>query len=221
MKNRIIHFLFILTVIPSLLVVAQETNSKIKVQPYFGWSGNFYVKSPDYNTPNPNERRFFRKDFSGTGAGFDISYKVGKKGAIGVGYARSVNKGTQDWEVAIGSNLISLQSFDIRHENVFINLFYENKHHLKNEFYLSWQVGFSWFYSNQQEISISNDDPLRTLYTFQERKRMENGGVISGIEFGRKLSSNVDFGIRTRLYWITPTGLFESVFVSPVLSVKL
>ena len=57
MKNRIIHFLFILTVIPSLLVVAQETDSKIKVQPYFGWSGNFYVKSPDYNTPNPNERR--------------------------------------------------------------------------------------------------------------------------------------------------------------------
>jgi hypothetical protein len=221
MKNRIILCLFILTFIPCFVLIAQQTENKLKVQTFFGWSGNFYVKSPDYNTPNPNERRFFRKDFSGTGAGFDISYQIGKRGAIGLGYARSVNKGTQDWEVAIGSNTLAIQSFDTRHENVFVNLFYEHKHNLKNEFYVSWQVGFSWFYSNQQEISISNNDPLRTLYTFQERKRMENGGVISGIEFGRKLSSHVDLGIRTRLYWITPTGLFESIFVSPVLSVKL
>lgn len=97
-----------------------QKKPRFSVEVNYGMQANFFVGTYDENN-GPVTARFLKKNVIGSMAAIDAKYRIGKRSALGIGYGKSVNKRTVNYD---GNNIYILD-FTIRHINEFYQLFYE------------------------------------------------------------------------------------------------
>jgi len=99
-----------------------QVNSKFNLQIDYGLNGNFFVRSYDEIGGPVNKTYLYKKNFLGSIAGAEISYRLKKKSAISFAYRRSVNSGKKNYEGSISNTDIHIRDFKLRHINKIFQL---------------------------------------------------------------------------------------------------
>lgn len=196
--------------------VDAQTKNMFSIEGEYGINGNFFVRS--YNEQNtPVGRSFYNKNFIGTIGGLNFKYRLTPKSSIGVAYARSVHSKEISYNVTLPSNFeASIRYFDIRHINHFWQIFYERRFQ-KNKNTFSAEGGVFYLRSKQQELDVSNYGIIIEERDFAHYK-LEEAGVLGGLQFSRKIDTKFNFGIKTKVYFLVSTGSMEAISITPTLS---
>ena len=213
MKGAILSFIFVF----SILAGYSQNKERFSIGVNYGLNGNFFVGSYDELSPS-GEVSLLKKNFIGTIAGLQFSYKIGKNSNLGIAYNRSINKGKKNYHAIINGVDIFVEDFNIRHVNNFYELFYEHGFSKKTMDW-SYHAGVFLLSSAQQEIEFDNF--LQAAFV-QERNYqnsgLSEGGVFAGLQYSKKIDTRFRLGLKTRVYYLISTGSFEAISLTPTLS---
>ena len=192
----------------SLLLNAQK---KFSLELNYGLNGNFFVRSYPENAPWPL-LEFNKKDFIGTIGGIEGRYVLNSKSSIGLGFSKSHNQKKINYYNGYNA---SMRDFNITHTNYFYALDYERSlsKKIKN---LSMQLGIFYLRMNQQEITFSPSGMGAEERNY-DNSNLEEGGVLWGLHYFKKIDTKFDFGVKTRVYYLLSTSSFEAITITPTL----
>lgn len=215
-KNPIMRkaSLIICFLLSALFVTAQR--SRFSIEGNYGLQRNFFVTSYDESPNSFSQTSFYKKAPIGTMGGIELKYRVGKRGALTLGYAGSVNSRTVSYRTTINGVTVGISDFKITHKNRFFQLGYEYALHKKDPSLFA-EAGLFYVRPFQQEIDIASGGIL-----FEERNfnnsRLEEGGVFIGFTYMKKIDTKFRLGIKSRLYYLASTNSLEALTLTPVLS---
>lgn len=208
--------LIICFLLSALFVTAQH--SRFSIEGNYGVQRNFFVTSYDESPNSFFQTSFYKKAPIGTIGGIELKYRVGKRGALTLGYAGSVNSRTVSYSNTINGVAVGIADFKITHKNRFFQLGYEYALQKKNPSVFV-EAGLFYVRPFQQEIDISQS---RRVILFEERNfnnsRLEEGGIFIGFTYTKKIDTKFRLGIKSRLYYLASTNSLEAVTLTPVLS---
>lgn len=215
--NKIIIIATFLLLFAFFHASAQE-KSKFSLAIDYGLNGNFFVRSYDELGGPTSKTYFYKKDFLGTIAGIEAKYQLNEMSCLGLGYARSINKGKKNFEGFVGNVLVEIQDFELRHINDFFQCFYERKLSKKLSF-LSYHGGIFYVIPHQQEIGLENfSNRILIDERNQQNSNLNEAGIFAGIGFSKKIDNQFELGIRARVYYILTAGYFENITLTPTLT---
>jgi len=194
-----------------------QVNSKFNLQIDYGLNGNFFVRSYDEIGGPVNKTYLYKKNFLGSIAGAEISYRLKKKSAISFAYRRSVNSGKKNYEGSISNTDIHIRDFKLRHINNIYQLGYG--HYLGNTGKFKVDLGFVFFYYAQQNINIEN----WANYVSIDESNFKNsnsgeGGVFASFQYFKKIDTRFDIGLRVQGYYLISVTTFEAISITPTLT---
>jgi len=216
MKSYIFIFLFFLTCVE---LQAQKVR-KFSLDLSYGLNGNFFVRSyTESGGLGPqNETYLYKKNFLGDVAGIEFKYHLDSTSSINAGYSRTANKAKRNYEGIINGVDVFVRDFNIRHNSDFFHLSYERRFKKSNPA-LKYHVGLVYQKTQQQEISIER---YFNAVVIKERNftnsGLEEGGFIAGIDFQKKIDTNVKLGLRLRGYYLISVQTFEALTLTPTLT---
>ncbi len=211
-------FTIYILVLVSTLQINAQSKSKISLEVNYGIQGNYFVRS--YNEiGRPDGTAFLNKNFIGSIGGIELKYQSTKRAAWSLGYAQSSNKRSVNYSTVINGIRLSINDFDIRHENRFYQLFYQRNFSKKTP-NLKYEFGIFYLRSQQQEIIIGNSlrNNIDILQRNFKNSNLEEGGVGFGLQYLKKLDTKFDIGIRSRIYYLVSTNTLEAITLTPTLT---
>lgn len=194
-----------------------QNDKKLSLSIEYGPQANFFVKSYNENDGVFSTNTFYNKRLIGRIGSLELNYKIAKNGTLKLGFSNAVNKR----EVDFTSNNIglSIKDFEISHMSNFYQLILEKSFN-KNKPSLKYEIGIVYARTNQQEISIL-DIPGGSA-EFEERSfkhyRLEEGGVVLGLIYSKKIDTKFTLGVRTKVYYLISTNKLEAISLTPCLS---
>ncbi|HPH36146.1 MAG TPA: hypothetical protein PL108_00710 [Sediminibacterium sp.] len=202
-----------LLLILSLQIFAQ-TKSKISLEVSYGLQGNFFVRSYNENG-RPDGTAFLNKSFIGSISGIELKFQATKMASWNFGYAQSSNAKRIGYSTIINGLGLSINDFDIKHENRFYQLFYQRNFSKKTPNF-KYEFGIFYLRSQQQEIIIGNiiDISQRNF----ANSKLEEGGLSAGLQYSKKIDTKFDIGIRSRIYYLVSTNTLETITLTPTLT---
>ncbi len=208
--------LIICFLLSALFVTAQR--SRFSIEGNYGLQRNFFVTSYDESPNSFFQTSFYKKAPIGTIGGIELKYRVGKRGALTLGYAGSVNSRTVSYSNTINGVAVGIADFKITHKNRFFQFGYEYALQKKNPSVFA-EAGLFYVRPFQQEIDISQS---RRVIIFEERNfnnsKLEEGGFFIGFTYMKKIDTKFRLGIKSRLYYLASTNSLEALTLTPVLS---
>lgn len=201
-----------------LLVTAQH--SRFSIEGNYGLQRNFFVTSYDESPNSFSQTSFYKKAPIGTMGGIELKYRVGKRSALTLGYAGSVNSRTVSYRNTINGVAVGIADFKITHKNRFFQFGYEYALQKKNPSLFA-EAGLFYVRPFQQEVDISQS---RRVILFEERNfnnsKLEEGGIFIGFTYMKKIDTKFQLGIKSRLYYLVSTNSLEALTLTPVLSYR-
>jgi hypothetical protein len=216
MKYFIFFFLFFVTCFESN---AQKVR-KFSLDLSYGLNGNFFVRSytESGGLGPPNETYLYKKNFLGDVAGIELKYRLDSTSSLNAGYSRSANKAKKNYEGIINGVDVFVRDFNIRHHNDFFHLSYERRFKKSNPAF-KYHIGLVYQKAQQQEISIER---YFNAVVIDERNYtnsgLEEGGFIGGVDFQKKIDTNVKLGLKIRGYYLISVQTFEALTLTPTLT---
>lgn len=205
--------LFIFAIAISLQIKAQ-TKSRFSAEINYGVQGNFFVRS--YNEiGRPDGTAFLNKNFVGSIGGAEILYRATNRALWGIAFSKSTNTRSVTYNTRINGVGVYINSFDIKHESRFYQLFYQRRFSKKQPS-LTYEVGLYYLRVQQQEVAIGNS------IGFEQRNwknsKLEEGGAFVGIKFEKYIDKKTALGIKSRLYYTISVDQFEAITLTPTLT---
>lgn len=212
MKNLVI---ILLLQIITINLIAQK-KSRFSAEINYGIQGNYFVR--DYREENRpgTVKAFLNKEFIGSIGGIELKYSATKKASWGIGYSRSTNNRTMQYNNVINGFGVYFSDFQIKHLNEFFQLFYERKFAKKNPQF-NYHLGLFYLRSQQQEVAIYNN-----AVGFEQRNfknsNLEEGGAFAGLQYSTFIDTKFELGIKSRLYYLISTNSLEAITFTPTLT---
>ena len=210
-------FLLLFFFLISLFSFSQK-EKKIFFEINYGVNGNFFVRNYDETGGPVPKTYFYNKHFIGSIAGIEIKYKLNQRSSLGIAYSRSINSRRISYNGPFNSIYLSIRDFRITHTDIFDQLYYEMNLFQKMPG-LKCQLGLFYLRMNQQEVELSN---FSNSISFEERNyknsKLEEGGAFFGVHFSKKIDTNFELGIKSRVYYLISTNEFEAITLTPSLS---
>ncbi|MCM5529933.1 hypothetical protein [Parasegetibacter sp. NRK P23] len=214
MKALTAIFLFFFT---THITFGQQKKGRVSISANYGLTGNFFVRSYDEQNGPTDKQYFYKKNFIGSAAGLAVTFQVSENSGLFLEYSRTINTGKKSYEGSLNSTSVMIEDFRLRHVNNFFQLGYVRNFKMANAF-IQAQAGVFMLTDQKQLISIERWDNLISISeTNAENSGSKEAGVFLGGEYSFKLDTKVDFGIRTRGYFLVSTGTFEALTLTPVL----
>lgn len=199
---------------------AQQTGPPVRrlgVQVHYGAVGNFFASS---FRDTPYELQNVR--FLGTAGGAELSYRVGQRGAVALGYTRSVNMDFKriPYETAWGTT--PTVDFRLRYINNAFQAVYErsvasNLRVHAGLLYLT-TASQSAYYQGQTSYGAP-------AFAISESNRSngyaEEAGVVAGLEYSRPIDTRLRLGLKVRGYYLLSVTTFEMLTLTPTLTYSL
>jgi len=216
MKSYIFIFLFFLTCVE---LQAQKIR-KFTLDLSYGLNGNSFFNGYEETggLGPPNETYLYKKNFLGDVAGIEFKYRLDSTSSLNAGYSRTANKAKKNYEGIINGVDVLVRDFNIRHHNDFFHLSYERRFKKSNPAF-KYHVGLVYQKPQQQEISIER---YFNAVVLDERNftnsGLEEGGFIGGVDFQKKIDTNVNLGLRIRGYYMISQRSLEVLTLTPTLT---
>ena len=202
-----------LGIVLSLLIFCSILNAqkKFSLEVNYGANGNFFVSDNTEYAPWPL-KTFLKKNFIGTIGGIEGRYVLNSKSSIGLGFSKSHNQKKINYYNGYNA---SMRDFNITHTNYFYALDYERSlsKKIKN---LTMQLGIYYLRMKQQELTFSPSGILAEERNY-DNSNLEEGGVLWGLHYFKKIDSKFDFGVKTRVYYLISTASLEAITITPTL----
>ncbi|QNE41363.1 hypothetical protein F1C16_18270 [Hymenobacter sp. NBH84] len=198
---------------------AQEapTTRRFAVQVHYGAVGNFFAssfKDTPYELQHVN--------FLGTAGGAEVSYRVGRAGAVALAYTRSVNMDEKHIAYLTNWGATRYVDFRLRYVNNAFQAIYERA--LTPDFKV--HAGLLYITTASQTLYPGPPNSYGAPYTTIDESNMgnsypEEGGVVAGLEYSRPIDTRLRLGIKARGYYLTSGRTFEMLTLTPTLSYSL
>ena len=204
---------------PGAGAYAQTTTAapRLGLQAHYGAVGNFQASS-FRDTPWELQR----VNFLGTAGGAEVSYRVGRAGAVALGYTRSVNMDFKQvpFETSWGST--QTVDFRLRYVNNAFQAVYERA--LTPDFRL--HAGLLYLTTASQRVYYQGINPYGTpVFGVSETNRRnsyaEEAGVVAGLEYSRPIDTRLRLGLKLRGYYLLSVSTFEMLTLTPTLTYSL
>ena len=158
----------------------------------------------------------------GTAGGAEVSYRVGRAGAVALGYTRSVNMELKQlpYETAWGSR--QTVDFRLRYVNNAFQAVYERAV-LPN---LRAHAGLVYMTTASQTAYYQGQTSYGApAYAIVETNRRnsyaEEAGVVAGLEYSRPIDTHFRLGLKARGYYLVSVSTFEMLTLTPTLTYSL
>lgn len=200
----------------SVLVHGQQAAppARLGLQVHYGASANFFAASFQ---DTPSELQHVR--LLGTAGGAELSYRVGRTGAVALGYTRSVNSNYKQipYETVWGST--PTVDVRLRYVNNAFQAVYEREvaRNLRVHaglLYLttaSQTASYQGYTSYGAPVFALNETSMRNSYP-------EETGVVAGLEYSRPIDTHFRLGLRARGYYLVSVSTFEMLTLTPTLT---
>ncbi|MBC6610493.1 hypothetical protein H8B15_06145 [Hymenobacter sp. BT507] len=190
---------------------------RFTVQVHYGAAGNFFASS-FRDTPYELQR----VNFLGTAGGGEVSYRVGKAGAVALAYTRSVNMDEKHLSYLTNWGTTQYVDFRLRYVNNAFQAIYERA--LTPDFKV--HAGLLYMTTASQTLYPGPPNSYGAPYTTIDESNMgnnypEEGGVVAGLEYSRPIDTRLRLGIKARGYYLISVRTFEMLTLTPTLSYSL
>ncbi|WP_426489767.1 hypothetical protein [Hymenobacter sp. 102] len=195
------------------LAYGQQTlpPARLGLQVHYGGSANFFAAS---FRDTPSELQHVR--LLGTAGGAEVSYRVGRTGAVALGYTRTVNSDYKQipYETAWGST--PTVDVRLRYVNNAFQAVYEREvaRNLRVHAGLLYMTTASQTASYQgytaygAPVFALNETSMRNSYP-------EEAGVVAGLEYSRPIDTHFRLGLKARGYYLASVATFEMLTPTP------
>lgn len=191
--------------------------ARLGLQVHYGASANFFASSFQ---DMPYELQHVR--LLGTAGGAEVSYRVGRSGAVALGYTRSINSEYKQipYETAWGTT--PTVDVRLRYVNNAFKAVYERivLPNLRMHAGLLYMTTASQTASYQGQTSYGapafslNETSMRNSYP-------EEAGVVAGLEYSRPLDTHFRLGLKAQGYYLVSVSTFEMLTLTPTLTYSL
>ena len=191
---------------------------RLTVQVHYGAAGNFFASS---RRDSPSELQHVR--FLGTAGGGEAAYRVGRAGAVALGYTRSVNMEQKHLPYVTSWGGSSTLDFRLRYVNNAFQAIYERA--LTADFRV--HAGLLYMTTASQSVGIGyyatpNNVPLVSLQeSNMTNNNPEEGGFVAGFEYSRPIDTRLRLGLKARGYYLASVSTFEMLTLTPTLTYRL
>ena len=204
----------------SLLISSQinsQSNFKSFISINYGFCGNFFVTQLNETNGPASKNYFYKKDFVGSTAGFDIGLRIKKNTYLSFGFNKSINYGEKSYSGTLNSAQVFIKSFRLSHIDKFYSLGIA-KHIKKNKKTVIVELGGQLLLDKQQDIIIENgNNSIEIAETnFKDYNAIE-AGVYLGVGVLFKIDTKFDIGIKSRINYIVSAPTLESITLTPML----
>ena len=208
--------LFIISLLISSQIISQS-NSKSFISINYGFCGNFFVRQLDENNGPASKNYFYKKDFIGSTAGFDLGIKIKKNTYLNIGYNRSINYGEKNYSGTLNTAQVFIKSFRLSHIDNFYSLGLA-KQIKKNKKTVLVELGGQLLLDKQQNIIIENgNNTIEIAETNYKDYNAIEAAVYLGFGLLFKIDTKFDFGIKSRVNYVVSAPSFESITLTPIL----
>lgn len=195
----------------------QAQPGRLTLQVHYGAAANFFASS-FHDTPY--ELQHVR--LLGTAGGAEVAYRVGRAGAVALGYTRSVNMDFKQvpYETAWGTT--PTVDFRLRYVNNAFQAVYEREL-LPN---LRAHAGLLYMTTASQSAyyqgRTSYGAPVFAMSEVNRRNSYaEEAGVVAGLEYSRAIDTRLRLGLKVRGYYLVSVSTFEMLTLTPILTYSL
>lgn len=190
---------------------------RFAVQVHYGAAGNFFASS-FRDTP----RELHHVNFLGTAGGAEVSYRVGRAGAVALAYTRSVNMDEKHIPYRTSWGTTQYVDFRLRYVNNAFQAVYERA--LAPDFKV--HAGLLYMTTASQTLYPGPPNSYGAPYTTIAESNMSNGypeegGVVAGLEYSRPIDTRLRLGLKVRGYYLISVSTFEMLTLTPTLSYSL
>ncbi|SEU03020.1 hypothetical protein [Hymenobacter actinosclerus] len=201
---------------PTLAQQADAPMRRVGVQVHYGAVGNFFASS---FRDTPYELQHVR--LLGTAGGAEVSYRVGQRGTVALGYTRSVNMDEKHipYQSTVGTRFTD---FRLRYVNNAFQALYERE----LTPYFKAHAGLLYLTTASQTIYPGPlspfGSPTATIYESNRgNSYAEEGGVVAGLEYSRPIDTRLRLGLKVRGYYLISVSTFEMLTLTPTLTYQL
>ena len=197
--------------------VAPTQDSRFTVQVQYGAGANFYAAS---FRDTPTELRHV--NLLGTAGGGEVAYRVGQKGAVALGYTRSVNMDEKHVPYQNSPVTTAQLDFRLRHVNNAFQALYERA--LTPDFRV--HAGLLYMTTASQTafvapVLVGNLPFVAVSESNRGNNYAEEAGVVAGLEYSRPIDTRLRLGLKVRGYYLASVSTFEMLTLTPTLSYQL
>lgn len=216
LQIRTILILLILST--SFFKTFSQVGGKFSVEIQYGLNGNFFVRDYDELGGPDNKTFLYKKNFLGTISGISIRYLINTKNAIFVGYDRSSNLGTKNFEGPLNGAYVFVRDFNLRHIDNFFQLGYAYLRKI-GSIEGALESGVVILTDARQTVKVENfENTIRLEELNYKNVNSIEGGAFLGFGFSRKIDTRFDLGLRSRVYYLISTASLEAITLTPFLS---
>jgi hypothetical protein len=209
---------FLLGVAPGAfaqLVPARDNRFTVQVQ--YGAGANFQAAS---FRDTPTELQHV--NLLGTAGGGEVAYRVGQKGAVALGYTRSVNMDEKHVRYQNSPGTTAQLDFRLRYINNAFQALYERA--LTPDFKV--HAGLLYMTTASQTafvapVMVGNLPFVTVSESNRGNNYAEEGGVVAGLEYSRPIDTRLRLGLKVRGYYLASVSTFEMLTLTPTLSYQL
>lgn len=201
----------------ALAQTAPTPASRFTIQVQYGLGANFQAAS-FRDTPI----EFHRVNLLGSVGGGEVSYRVGQKGAVALGYTRSVNMEEKHVRYQNSSATTSQIDFRLRYINNSFIALYERA--LTSDFKVHAGLVYTTTASQTAYIRpfiIGNLPVVTVTESNRGNGYAEEGGFVAGLEYSRLIDTRLRLGLKVRGYYLASVSNFEMLTLTPTLSYQL
>ncbi|UYZ58336.1 hypothetical protein [Hymenobacter latericus] len=196
---------------------AAAPNRKLGLQVHYGAGANFQAAG---QRDTPEELNSV--DLVGSAGGAELSYRVGKAGAVALGYTRTVNMQQKHISYSTGYAMPSSLDFRLRYINNAFQAVYERAFSADFKAH----AGLLYLTTAKQSAtvngSLGSGMPLVLVSeTNRSNSFAEEGGVVAGLEYSRPVDTRLRLGLKVRCYYLASVSTFEMLTLTPTLTYRL
>ena len=190
---------------------------RLTVQVHYGAAGNFFASS---RRDTPTELQHVR--FLGTAGGGEVACRVGRAGAVALGYTRSVNTEQKHLPYLTNGGAGRTVDFRLRYVNNAFQAVYERALTANCKVH----AGLLYMTTASQTIHPGPPDANGVPSAFIDETNRSNsyaeeGGFVAGFECSRPIDTRLRLGLRARGYYLASVGTFEMLALTPTLTYSL
>ncbi|WP_143434726.1 hypothetical protein [Hymenobacter roseosalivarius] len=196
---------------------APTHDTRFTLQIQYGVGANFQAAS-FRDTPSELQR----VNLQGAVGGGEVSYRVGQKGAVALGYTRSVNMDEKHLRYQNSSTTTTQIDFRLRYINNAFQVLYERA--LNSDFKA--HAGLVYMTTASQTAYvyplIAGNMPFVTVSESNRGNNYaEEAGIVAGLEYSRPIDTRLRLGLKIRGYYLASVSTFEMLTLTPTLSYQL
>jgi hypothetical protein len=190
---------------------------RLSLQIHYGAVANFQAAS---FRDTPTELQHV--DLLGTAGGAEAAYQISNKGAVALGYTRSVNMQEKHVRYQNSTATTAQIDFRLRYINHAFQAVYERS--LTPD--LTAHAGVVYLTTASQTaflvpVTAGNLPFVTITETNRGNSYSEEAGVVAGLQYSRAIDTRLRLGLKVSGYYLASVSTFEMLTLTPVLSYQL